>query len=993
MPTVSGLTEIWRAVALPLLLLALAIIGIGTYAYQSAKNTITQEVAANMEAIAKLKSAQIEQWLAEQRNDVQIISTAQLSMDLQQWLDGGQLNHRLKNRLLAQLRFPGSTLYRDVSLYSASDGKQLLSSGKHPDLPAARAQALESARQGALVLEDIHAVRRKEATGVEIGFFKPVRAPGEGQALAVIHVTLDPDEILFPLLQKWPGTSPSAETMLLRREGDEVVFLNALRHRGDSALPLRRPLATVNFVAARLIKEGEGFFKNDDYRGVPSLAYGMPIAGTPWYLVAKMDQAEAYAQLDKIARISAALLGALMLVCAWWLVARKRLKTALIKSFREIEDLYQNAPCGYHSVDEHGIFIRINDTELKLLGYSRDEIVGKIRLHELQTPASLARLEEAYPRFMASGQLKDMGFEYIRKDGTVVPVLVNATAIKDGNGRFVMSRSTVNDMTENKQAEHIQQRLGRALKLLSECNMALVRTNEEQALLDSICRLIVETGGYLMAWVGIREHDAEKSVRVASSFGDESGYLDTIRVSWGNTDLGRGPTGTAMRTGVTQINQDCLKNPAMAPWRDAAVKRGYQSSIALPLTNLGDVFGVLTVYALESNAFGAEEVKLLEQLASDLIFGIESLRARQAHLRAVLGLHQNEERLRALFASIKDAVFVLPLQDGGTAGCFNAVNDVACAQLGYSREELLAMNPMDICAPECQADIAPNLERLAQHKTATFERVHVTKEGRRIPVEISASTFTLHGKNMLVSLVRDITERKSAEQQLIDSANQLHKLSIHLETVREEERRGIARELHDELGQMLTALKMDISLLRREFQPTDGILPKLASMTALVDETLATVRKISSDLRPAMLDDLGLKAAVEWQIEMFKKRYRDIACNLVIDLDGHNIEGKLATVAYRIIQECLTNVVRHAEASKIHVVVSIADRQQFLISVQDNGRGLQNTHTEKSGFGLIGMRERVKALGGAIEIVSLPGEGVSVDVAFPLPQIVFWSAA
>jgi PAS domain S-box-containing protein len=544
-----------------------------------------------------------------------------------------------------------------------------------------------------------------------------------------------------------------------------------------------------------------------------------------------------------------------------------------------------------------------------------------------------------------------------------------------------MSRSTVYDMTERKLAERVQNRLSRALKLLSECNMALVHANDERALLGSVCRLIVETGGYLMAWIGVAEDDSEKTVRVVSRFGDETGYLDTIRVCWGDTDLGRGPTGTAIRTGVTQINQDCLNNPAMAPWREAAIKRGYQSSIALPLTN----FGVLTVYSVEAHAFFREEVELLEELASDLTYGIESLRSRQMYGQAVLSLRLNEERLRALFASIKDAAFVLALQDDGTLGCFIEVNNMACALLGYSRAELLAMSPMDICAPECQADITPSLERLIKHKTAAFERTYLTKEGKRVPVEVSASSFTLRGKTMFVALARDITKRKNAERQI-------HMLSASLETAREQERRGIARELHDELGQMLTALKMDISMLRRELPPTEPTLEKLAGMTALVDETMATVRKISSDLHPAMLDDLGLKATLEWLVAAFKKRNPEIAYDLVIDLGSCKIEGRIATVAYRITQECLTNIVRHAGASKVHIVVASRDRQ-LIISLQDNGRGLPGGRAASDGFGLLGMRERVKTVDGIFEVTSLPSEGVSVDVTIPLSQTYFRNAA
>lgn len=179
-----------------------------------------------------------------------------------------------------------------------------------------------------------------------------------------------------------------------------------------------------------------------------------------------------------------------------------------------------------------------------------------------------------------------------------------------------------------KQMRQSQGRLTRALELLSESNMALLYADEEAKLLPEVCRLIVEKGGYVMAWVGMAEQDAEQSVRPAALSGAEQDYLSSIRISWGDNALGRGPTGMAIRTGRTQVNQNILTNPNMAPWLQAAIRRGYQSSIALPLSVDGAVVGALTIYAAEADAFGPEEVALLERLTNNLAFGVERLRTR-----------------------------------------------------------------------------------------------------------------------------------------------------------------------------------------------------------------------------------------------------------------------------------------------------------------------------------------------------------------------------
>lgn len=177
-------------------------------------------------------------------------------------------------------------------------------------------------------------------------------------------------------------------------------------------------------------------------------------------------------------------------------------------------------------------------------------------------------------------------------------------------------------------------RLNRALRILSLCNTALVHAEDEYKLLAEICRLTVERGGYLMAWVGYAEQDAAKTVRPVAQSGNESGYLEGGNITWADIERGQGPTGTAIRTRVTSINQNVLTNPKVTLWREAAIKRGYQSSVALPLVSESIVLGALTIYSSDAEAFNADEVGLLEELANDLAYGIVTLRTRAEHALA-----------------------------------------------------------------------------------------------------------------------------------------------------------------------------------------------------------------------------------------------------------------------------------------------------------------------------------------------------------------------
>lgn len=229
----------------------------------------------------------------------------------------------------------------------------------------------------------------------------------------------------------------------------------------------------------------------------------------------------------------------------------------------------------------------------------------------------------------------------------------------------------------------------------------------------------------------------------------------------------------------------------------------------------------------------------------------------------------------------------------------------------------------------------------------------------------------------------NIHERKQAERQLAEQTAKLRELSDHLLSVREEERNRLALELHDELGQLLTAMKIDIKRVRKGQMDAAEMETTLSEMATLVDDTISSVKRIAANLRPAMLNELGLRPALEWLCEDFSKRYNFIQCKFVCTIANFDIDGDRATAIYRVVQECLTNVVKHSNASKVHVSVGIIGQNRLFISVQDNGIGIQET-SEKNGFGMIGMRERVRVLGGQFEVSSNPDEGVTVDVILPM---------
>jgi PAS domain S-box-containing protein len=258
---------------------------------------------------------------------------------------------------------------------------------------------------------------------------------------------------------------------------------------------------------------------------------------------------------------------------------------------------------------------------------------------------------------------------------------------------------------------------------------------------------------------------------------------------------------------------------------------------------------------------------------------------------------------------------------------------------------------------------------------------HVVRpDGSQREVEIALAALPDHGRTTVQLVVADVTQQRREAAELAASREALRKLSTNVVEAREEERRPIARELHDELGQRLTALKMELAALRAASPGRDG---QIDNMLGMVDETLASVRRISTDLRPMMLDDLGLNAAVEWLA-------RDAARRLGIEVTvrlGENeppLDDRVATAAFRMVQEALTNVARHARATDVQIELRQHDGELEL-TVRDNGVGFPDDALRREGsFGLVGMRERASMLGGRVELGNPEGGGARLIVHLPL---------
>ncbi|MCX5820214.1 MAG: PAS domain-containing sensor histidine kinase [Deltaproteobacteria bacterium] len=343
------------------------------------------------------------------------------------------------------------------------------------------------------------------------------------------------------------------------------------------------------------------------------------------------------------------------------------------------------------------------------------------------------------------------------------------------------------------------------------------------------------------------------------------------------------------------------------------------------------------------------------------------------------------EELEALESSILDAIphAVIGLHNR----VFNFANNAVKAVFGWRPEELIGKNVRIFYRTDGEyEEIARRFyTALESRRTYSTEFPCRRKDGVDIICMVRASRIgeTLRERRIVVTY-EDITERIQAEKELEHSRQELRNLSTHQQTVREEERTRIAREIHDELGQTLTALKMDLAWLKNRLPA--GMKPlhaKMQQMSKLADATIESVHRIATELRPGLLDDLGLAAAIEWQAADFQNR-SGIACKATLAADDLELDRDLATALFRIFQETLTNIARHAGATRAEVSLERSE-DRIVLTVADNGRGITRKQSEDDrAFGIIGMRERAHLWGGELRIAGSREEGTTVTVAIPL---------
>ncbi len=354
-----------------------------------------------------------------------------------------------------------------------------------------------------------------------------------------------------------------------------------------------------------------------------------------------------------------------------------------------------------------------------------------------------------------------------------------------------------------------------------------------------------------------------------------------------------------------------------------------------------------------------------------------------------LRLFNSQQLFIKTFSAINDAIFVIDPSKRKVILCNQSVEKV----FGFTAEEVTNRSTMMLHIDKAHFESFNKESLPALDRDGVFHGISKMKrkDGKIIDTEhvVTEITDEYGNRQGVVSFVRDITQRLSNEMEVIQKSDQLRSLARHLQDVREEERKYLSREIHDDLGQILSALKMNISCIGKIVAELDDsrqkgkMRPELDDAENILSEAIRKMRQLITELRPEILDYLGLIPALEWQAEEFRKRY-NVKTEFKCDADPVTFESDEQITIFRLLQESLNNIAKHAEASKVRVLAEM-DNNYFTLRVEDNGKGFEVKKAQTyNTFGLIGMNERMIALGGSMQIDSYPGEGTEIKFEIPL---------
>ena len=933
--------------------------------YRSQEGHIKRRSFDQLAAIADLKVHEIATWHRERLADGRAIFAANpFVANHLELARKGSPGDNAKQTILRWMAVMIENYGYESILLLRPDGSLLFSPSRDSETLDPLEQTLVAGAVAArdVVFSDLY--RTSASREIRLSLAVPILAQrGEAQPAGVLLLRIDPHQYLYPLIQSWPTPSKSAESLLVRRDGDEVVFLNELRHRRDSALAFRLPLSQPDLPAAKAALGEEGVLEGTDYRGVPVLAALRRIPDTPWSIVAKVDQDEIYGPIKTRGRYTLALV-ALLIVGAGLGVGllwreqlaryQQRLNTQIARQAELLHEVLSASPDHVLMLDKAGRVTYPSHGAPEAMGGAPIGATGASWL-DLGFPPELSR--------QLQPQLQSV-FETGRR-------LTDETTFQIGSGRrafeYILSPVhgmdrgvdavvvTLRDITERKQAEEDLRRARDELEIrVQERTVELSRASE-------LLEKIFSSTGVMIAYM-----DKDFNfIRVNRAYAEADEQPPGFFVGKNHFELFPNEENEAIFRKVVETGEPHFAH--QKPFEYAAhPERG------------------MTYWD-----WSLHPVKEPEGRVSGVVLSLINVTDR---IRAQEKLRQNEELLRNVLELLPVGVWITDRQgrivQGNPAGyrIWAGAKYVGIDQYAEYKGWWLSTGKQ--IPPEDWAAA----RAITKGETSINEEVEIECFDKTRKIILNSALPIRNVKQEIVGAIivnQDITERKRTEMTLKESERQLKRLSSQLLTAHEQERKRIAQDIHDSLGSLLTAIKFGVE---RVMQQSRNGGPRaeddtLRSIVSMIQEAAAEVRRIEKTLRPPVLDNLGILPTISWFCREFQSVFEGIRIEQEIKVSETDVPESLKIVIFRLLQEALNNIGKHSKADTVRLRLARKDTRLELL-IEDNGQGfaleeVSSTSGSARGLGLVSMRERAALSGGVCSIDSARGRGTTVRATWP----------
>ncbi len=980
---------------------------IGYYYYQDRKEIIKSEKYNELTAITELKINQISGWRQERINDGKTILYNSIIDDQITEFITKPSNSIMERKIKSWFESLKDLYdYNDVLLVDKEGRALIRINESNENIQSIPKDLLLRSKNEGVIFDYLN----QDINGnIHIDLIIPFI--NNDNFVGSIIAQIDPHKFLYPLIQSWPTPSKTSESLIIRRDDNDILFLNELRHRKNTALKLRIPITQEDLPAAKAALGIEGIVEGKDYRQVDVLASVNKIPGSPWFMVTKVDADEIFEPIQTFAH-QIILLTILLIITVTGVIISiwRHQKSIQYKRQYQLE-AEKNALSKHYEfltkyandvillTDSNGKIVEANERAVSFYGYSHDELkelsISEIRLHSDKKNIKITSEE----KIIENGETYES--IHIRKDGRTIPVEVSARYISIDDKKF--RQEIIRDISERKEANKKLSHSNRLYAILSQVNQTILHSNKKQFLMDEVCRVVIEFGKFGFALIGLNNKKSGQ-IKLAAHKGVSNGFAESL-IDMTNNSNGFDPIHKAMETDNYVVINDIKLLEGNDKLKLESEKRGFKSFIAVPLHTNKKIVGVLSIYSHENNFFDTVEKNLVDEIASDISYALEKFEIEKNQRKIEKRIRENERRLSTLLDNLPGTAYRCKNNENWTMEFISA----GCQELtGYQPDEIIgdkiiAFN--DLIHPEDRQKVYDVVDKsIHKCKSFTIEYRILTKDGKLKWVWEKGTGICDNNGNVetLEGFINDITQKKKAEKELVVSKEKA-------ESANKMKSEFLAQVSH-EIRTPINTITNFCSFLEETFKDAQNeeSIEGFNIINLAGKRIIRTIDLIlnMSEIQTGSYEPLFKKLDINKLLRNLLLEFRSQAEYKGLEINIKNLKEHCFVQAdeYSISQvfaNLIDNAIKYTQKGNIEIDISNSEKKNVLVSVKDTGIGISDDYLpvlfnpfsqeergytrrfEGNGLGLALVKNYCDINKAEISVVSQKGKGTKFTIKFP----------